>query len=93
MLLSWHKKTMLPAMPLPPQGTGLLLEHRTLGIRAEGCAGSPPALLAGVSVAAHTEELYMYTYLHPLLDNYRLINAVISSSVNYLSIEEITAAN
>jgi len=63
MLLSWHKKTMLPAMALPPQGTGLLLEHRTLGIQAEGYLWSPPALLTGVSAAAHMEELYVYAYL------------------------------
>ena len=86
---------MLPAKASPPQGTGLLSEHRTLGIRVEGYAWSP--LLAGVSAAAHTDELYMYTYLHPL-DNYRLIKALISSSdrltvANDLPIEEITAAH
>jgi len=52
-------------------------------------------LLAEVSAAAHTDELYMYTYIHPL-DNYRLIKALISSSdrlpvANDLPIEEITS--
>jgi len=76
---------------------GLPSEHRTLGIRAEGYAWSPPALLVGVFAVAHMEELYMYTYLHPL-NNYRLIKALISSSdrltvANDLPIEEITAAH
>jgi len=88
MLLSWPKKMMLPAMALPPQGTRLLSEHRTLGIRAEGYAWSPPALLAGVFAVAHMEELYMYTYLYAsigqLLNKYGLINALMIISTDSL---------
>jgi hypothetical protein len=62
LLLSSAKVTMLPAMATPPQGTGLLPEHLTSGIR-RGEAYTPRA--SGVpSSAAHMEEPYMYKYLY-----------------------------
>jgi hypothetical protein len=54
LLLSWPKETTLPAMATPAQGTGLLFEHLTLGIRAEVYTWR--SVPAGVSAAAQMEE-------------------------------------